>query len=104
VKFLLYISKEEQLERFKARIEDKSKSWKFSQDDLKERERWDDYLDAYDVMLHKCSPKHAPWYVIPANSKWFRNLAVSQILVDTLEAMNLKYPEPLADLSEIRFE
>jgi PPK2 family polyphosphate:nucleotide phosphotransferase len=104
VKCLLNISKEEQLKRFKARMQDKSKNWKFSETDLKERERWNDYIDAYDDMLQKCSPAHAPWYVIPANRKWFRNLAVSQILVDTLEAMDLQYPTPVADLSKIEFE
>lgn len=104
VKCLLYISKEEQLKRFKARIQDKSKNWKFSETDLKERERWNDYINAYDDILQKCSPAHAPWYVIPANRKWFRNLAVSQILVDTLEGMELQYPTPVADLSKIEFE
>jgi hypothetical protein len=84
VKFLLYISKEEQAKRFRERIEDKQKNWKFSPDDLKERQYWNDYVDAFEDMLHKCSKKHAPWYVIPANEKWFRNLAVSQILCDTL--------------------
>jgi PPK2 family polyphosphate:nucleotide phosphotransferase len=104
LKFLLYISKEEQLERFKERIDDKSKNWKFNEADLKEREHWDDYMEAYNDMLSKCSTSYAPWYVIPANRKWFRNLAVSQILVDTLEAMDLHYPAPEADLSKIRFE
>jgi PPK2 family polyphosphate:nucleotide phosphotransferase len=104
VKFLLYIDKDEQLKRFKERVEDKSKNWKFSEGDLKERERWDDYIDAFNEALRRCSPNYAPWYVIPANRKWFRNLAVSQILVDTMEDMNLKYPAPVADLSRIRFE
>jgi PPK2 family polyphosphate:nucleotide phosphotransferase len=104
VKFLLYISKEEQAERFRLRLEDKTKNWKFSPADLKEREYWDDYIQAYEDMLEKCSTEWAPWYVIPSNKKWFRNLAVSQVIVETLESMKLKYPKPAADLSKIQFE
>ncbi|HEY2013772.1 MAG TPA: polyphosphate kinase 2 family protein [Bryobacteraceae bacterium] len=104
VKFLLYISKKEQAARFRMRLEDKTKNWKFSPDDLKEREYWDQYMEAYDDMLRKCSTDKSPWFVIPSNRKWFRNLAVSQILVDTLESMDLKYPKPTADLSGIKFE
>ena len=104
VKFLLYISKGEQAKRFRERIEDKEKNWKFSPADIKEREYWDHYIEAYEDMLRKCSKKHAPWFVIPANSKWFRNLAVSQILCDTLEEMDLKFPKSTTDLSKIKFE
>src|ERR1017187_9118254 len=104
VKFLLYISKEEQAKRFRERLEDKTKNWKFSPSDLKEREYWDQYIDAYNDVLCKCSTDKAPWYVIPANRKWFRNLAISQIVLDTLEDMDLKYPKPAEDLSGIEFE
>lgn len=104
VKFFLYISKEEQAQRFRKRLEDKRKNWKFSPDDLKEREYWDSYIEAYEDVLRKCNHDYAPWYVIPANHKWFRNLAVAQILVETLEGMKLQYPKPSADLSQIRFE
>ena len=104
VKFLLYIDKDEQARRFRDRLEDKTKNWKFSPADLKEREYWDQYMEAYQDMLHKCSTEEAPWYVIPANKKWFRNLAVSQILCEELDAMKLKYPKPVADLSAIKFE
>ncbi|MBV8731930.1 MAG: polyphosphate kinase 2 family protein [Acidobacteriia bacterium] len=104
VKFLLYISKEEQADRFRERLEDKRKNWKFSAADVKEREYWDSYIEAYDEMLDKCSADYAPWYVIPANKKWFRNLAVSQVLIETLDEMKLQYPKPAADLSKIRFE
>jgi len=104
IKFLLYISKEEQAKRFRDRLDDKTKNWKFSVDDVKEREYWDQYIDAYNEMLRRCSTDTAPWYVIPSNRKWFRNLAVSQIMVDTLESMDLKYPKPTADLSAIEFE
>ena len=104
VKFLLYISKEEQAKRFRQRIEDRHKNWKFSAADLKEREYWDQYIDAFEDVLRKCSTKWAPWYVIPANHKWFRNLAVSEILVHVLEGMDLKYPKPPSDLAGIKFE
>jgi PPK2 family polyphosphate:nucleotide phosphotransferase len=104
VKLLLSIDRDEQLERFRERIHNPAKNWKFSEADLRERARWDDYMDAYDDVLRKCSPAFAPWYVIPANYKWFRNLAVSQILLDTMEAMDLHYPAPVADLSKIEFE
>ena len=104
VKFLLYIDKQEQARRFRQRLQDKTKNWKFSTADLKEREYWDQYIDAYQDMLRRCSTEQAPWYVIPANRKWFRNLAVSQILREELEGMNLKYPKPAADLSSIKFE
>lgn len=104
VKLMLYISKDEQLKRFRARVEDPSKNWKFSETDLKEREFWDAYIEAYDDVLKKCSPSHAPWHVIPANHKWFRDLAVSEIVLDTLEGMNLQVPKPTADLSKISFE
>ena len=104
VKFLLYIDRDEQARRFRERLDDKSKNWKFSPADLKEREYWDQYVAAYEDMLRRCSKPHAPWYVVPADKKWFRNLAVSEILVHTLEGMNLKYPKPTADLKGIKFE
>ncbi len=104
IKFLLYISKDEQARRFRERLDDKSKNWKFSMADVKEREYWDQYIEAYEEMLRKCSTKDAPWYVIPANKKWFRNLAVSEIMLHTLESMDLKFPKPAADLKGITFE
>jgi PPK2 family polyphosphate:nucleotide phosphotransferase len=104
VKFLLYISKDEQATRFQKRLDDKKKHWKFSPSDLKEREFWDAYIEAYDEVLEKCNTEYAPWYVIPANSKWFRNLAVAQILVETMEEMKLRFPKAAADLSGISFE
>lgn len=102
VKFFLHISKQEQLARFKARLEDPAKQWKISENDYRERELWDDYMHAYERLIRACSTRHAPWYVIPANHKWFRNLAVSQILVEQLESLNMKLPRPTADLSLIR--
>jgi PPK2 family polyphosphate:nucleotide phosphotransferase len=104
VKFLLFISKDEQAKRFQQRIDKRDKNWKFSPADAKERECWDQYMEAYEDMLEKCGKKHAPWYVIPANHKWFRNLAVAQILCDTLEDMKLKFPKPVEDLAGIKFE
>jgi PPK2 family polyphosphate:nucleotide phosphotransferase len=104
LKFYLHISKEEQLERFKARLDDPSKHWKISEADYKEREYWDDYVDAYEEALSRCSTKHAPWFIIPANHKWFRNLAIARIVVEQMESLNMKYPEPTVDISHIRKE
>jgi PPK2 family polyphosphate:nucleotide phosphotransferase len=104
VKFLLYISKAEQAKRFQKRLDDRKKNWKFSPDDLKEREYWDAYIEAYDEVLEKCNTGYAPWYIIPANHKWFRNLAVAQILVETMQEMKLHFPKAATDLSGISFE
>jgi PPK2 family polyphosphate:nucleotide phosphotransferase len=102
LKFFLYISKDEQLARFKDRLDDPGRQWKISDSDYKERDFWEDYIDAFEDALTRCSKKHAPWYVIPANHKWFRNLAVSQIIADTMDDMKLKLPKPSVDLAEIR--
>src|SRR5712671_6727360 len=92
LKFFLHISKQEQKERLEARLEDSSRNWKISPADLKERERWGDYVRAYEAALSRCSTSAIPWFVIPSNKKWFRNLAVSQIIVETLERMNPQFP------------
>ena len=102
LKFFLYISKEEQLERFKARLDDPDRHWKISDSDYQERDKWDDYIKAFEAALSKCSTRCAPWYVIPSNHKWFRNLAVSQIIADALEDMRLEPPKPTVDIEEIR--
>lgn len=102
LKFFLHISKEEQLERFKARLEDPAKRWKISERDYTERTRWDDYMRAFEKALSKCSTDHAPWFIIPANKKWFRNLAVARIVVEYLDSLELKYPPPSVDLAKIR--
>jgi PPK2 family polyphosphate:nucleotide phosphotransferase len=102
IKLFLYISPEEQLERFKQRLDDPQRQWKISDSDYKERAFWNDYIKAYEDMLEKCSTKHAPWYVIPSNHKWFRNLAVSRIIADTLADLDMKMPEPTEDLDVIR--
>lgn len=93
LKFFLLISKREQAKRFEARLADKTKTWKFSADDTKERKYWGDYMGAYEDALAKCSTKVAPWYVVPANHKWFRNLAVASILREEMSAMKLAYPK-----------
>ena len=102
LKFFLYISKDEQLARFKERLDDPGRQWKISDSDYSERDYWDDYIEAFDDALGNCSKEHAPWYVIPANHKWFRNLAVSRIIADAMEDMNLKLPKPSVDLDKIR--
>lgn len=104
LKFFLYITPEEQLERFRQRLDDPARQWKISKSDYKERAFWDSYIQAYEDMLHKCSTKHAPWYVIPSNHKWFRNLAVSNVIEKELEDLKLKLPEPTVDLEKIRAE
>jgi len=102
LKFYLHIDKEEQLSRFKQRLDDPKRHWKISESDYAEREHWNDYQKAYEEAISKCSTNHAPWYIIPSNHKWFRNLAVSQILVDTLESLNMKFPAPTANIEDIR--
>ncbi|MGH6822493.1 MAG: polyphosphate kinase 2 family protein [Methylocella sp.] len=102
VKFFLHISKEEQLARFAQRLEDPARNWKISESDYSERARWDDYMEAFEDALSATSTHEAPWYVIPADRKWFRNLAVSRIVADTMEELGMAYPEPSVDLAEIR--
>ncbi len=101
VKLFLHISYEEQRERLMARLEDPEKHWKFNVADIDERKRWPDYEDAYERMLNKCSTPYAPWHIIPANRKWYRNWLVSSILVETLEKLKLDYPEPLPELKSL---
>lgn len=93
LKFLLHISKDEQKERLIARQQDKNKHWKFNPSDLDARKDWDKYMDAYDELINECNTEQAPWYVIPADRKWFRNIAVSEIIVRALEEMNPRFPK-----------
>lgn len=102
LKFYLHISPQEQLERFKARLDDPSRQWKISEADYSERECWPKYVEAYEEALERTSTKRAPWYVIPSNHKWFRNIAVSQIIADTMDDMKLTLPRPRVDLAAIR--
>jgi len=92
VKFFLHVSKEEQRRRFLARLDEPQKNWKFSLSDAKEREHWDDYMAAYEDMLEQTSTEHAPWYVIPADHKWFMRMAAADIIVSTLEKLKPEYP------------
>jgi PPK2 family polyphosphate:nucleotide phosphotransferase len=101
VKFLLHIDKDEQRARLEGRLDDPKKRWKFHPDDLEERALWDQYLRAFEDCLKRTSTQWAPWYLIPANRKWFRNLAVAQILGDVLADLRPRYPKPVADLSSV---
>ena len=101
VKLFLHISKEEQRERLQSRLDEPHKRWKFSTGDLAERERWDDYQEAFRVMLERTSTAHAPWYVIPADRKWFRNRLISEIMVATLDDLDMRWPDPEDDLDDI---
>ncbi len=99
-KFFLHVSKEEQRRRFLDRVDDPAKNWKFSMADARERERWGDYMTAYEEMLAATSTKHAPWYVIPADHKWFTHLAVARIIIEALEDLGLAFPQP--DAAQVR--
>jgi PPK2 family polyphosphate:nucleotide phosphotransferase len=103
LKFFLHISKDEQKKRFLQRLDDPKKQWKISEADFNERKYWDEYQKAYEDALERCSPSHAPWFVIPANKKWFRNLAVSHIIVETLERMKIKLPPPSPDIKKLKW-
>lgn len=92
-KFFLNVSKKEQKRRFLSRLDDKNKNWKFSSSDIKERGFWNDYQDAYEEMIQNTSTEYAPWYVVPANNKWFTRLTVGAIVVDTLMELDPKYPK-----------
>lgn len=102
LKFFLHISQDEQLERFRQRLDDPARRWKISDSDYSERELWPEYMEAYEEAIAQTSTKRAPWYAIPSNHKWFRNLAISQIVADAMDDMGLKLPPPRVDLAAIR--
>jgi len=102
LKFYLNIDADEQLERFKTRIDDPARHWKISEGDYAERPFWNAYTEAFEDALSKCSTEYAPWFIIPSNHKWFRNLAISKIVAETLESLNMKFPEPTEDIDEIK--
>jgi PPK2 family polyphosphate:nucleotide phosphotransferase len=102
LKFYLHISKSEQLARFKQRLDDPARHWKISDADYTERELWPDYMKAYEDALSLTSTKHAPWFIIPSNQKWYRNLAISQIVAETIDGMGLKLPPARANIDAIR--
>ena len=102
-KFFLHLSKKEQKKRFLARLDQPEKNWKFSANDIHERKYWDDYQDAYEDMIRNTSTKYAPWYVVPADNKWFTRLVISTVIVDALESLDLAYPKvDEAKLKELR--
>jgi PPK2 family polyphosphate:nucleotide phosphotransferase len=103
LKFFLHISKEEQRKRFQERIDDPDKRWKISESDFHERKYWDEYTQAYEEALTRCSTDHAPWFVIPSNKKWFRNLAVSRIIVEALDDLHMKFPPPTVDVKKLKW-
>ncbi len=104
VKIYLNISKDEQAGRLQARLDDPERNWKFNAGDLDHRKLWDEYMAAYEDAIARTATATAPWYVVPANAKWHRNIVVTQILVDTLKALDMKFPEPEAGLDTIVIE
>jgi PPK2 family polyphosphate:nucleotide phosphotransferase len=104
LKFFLHIDQDEQKQRLQARLDDPDKHWKFNVEDLKERKRWDEYIRAYEDVLNKTSTEEAPWYIVPANRKWYRNFVIATVLVDTLKGLKMEYPEQQEDLSGIVIE
>lgn len=104
LKFFLHISKGEQAERLQARLDTPEKRWKFSVGDLGERARWDEYQTAYQAMLERTSTPWAPWYVVPADRKWYRNLVVSSVVTSTLRGLGMSYPEPEEGLDGLVIE
>lgn len=104
LKFFLHIDLDEQKERLQARLDKPHKHWKFDPGDLKERKLWPEYVKAYEDVLSKTSTDWAPWYIVPANRKWYRNLVVGSVIVETLKGLNMHYPEPSFDPADIRIE
>jgi len=102
LKFFLHISKLEQLARFKKRLDDPARRWKISESDYGEREYWNDYIAAFEDVLSRTSTGRAPWFIIPSNHKWFRDLSISQIITRTMEEMDMQMPKPTVNLAEIR--
>ena len=102
LKFYLHIDRDEQLERFKKRMNNPKKNWKISDADYTERPFWDAYTEAFEDALSKCSTDIAPWFVVPANRKWARNLVIAEIVADTMKGLNMRFPEPAVDIEEIR--
>jgi PPK2 family polyphosphate:nucleotide phosphotransferase len=102
LKFFLHISKQEQAERLRARLVDPRKNWKFSRTDLEMRKRWNDFQKAYEDAINRCSATDAPWHLVPANRKWYRDYVVAQTVVEAMEKLKLKWPRPREDLSKVR--
>ena len=104
VKIFLHISKNEQKRRLEARLENQQKHWKVNPDDLVDRARWNDFMEAYEDAMSATSTNYAPWYVIPADRKWYRNLCVARIMLDTLQKLDMKYPDITWDPKMLRIE
>jgi PPK2 family polyphosphate:nucleotide phosphotransferase len=104
LKFYPHISKKEQKARLEARLRDPTKRWKFNPDDLAERKHWSDYLSAYEIALQRCSTQWAPWFIVPADHKWYRNAVVARIVRATLEALDLTYPSEMPGLDKVRID
>jgi PPK2 family polyphosphate:nucleotide phosphotransferase len=104
VKFFLHISKDEQKDRFEDRLNRKDKQWKFNPGDLVTRDHWDDYMRAFEDAIEECNTPWAPWYIVPANRKWYRNLVVSTVLVGTLENLDLRYPKPIENIDRFKIK
>lgn len=104
LKFFLHISHAEQTRRLAARLDDPNKQWKISESDFAERKLWPDYQRAYEDVLNRTSCKHAPWFVIPSDHKWYRNAAISKIIVDALENLHMKYPKPTVDIKKLKLD
>ncbi len=102
LKFYLHISKDEQKQRLQDRLDRPEKWWKFAVEDLPTREHWDDYMEAFEAALTRCNTDYAPWYVVPANHKWYRDIVITRAIVETLEDMKVAYPKPAQDLSGIK--
>jgi PPK2 family polyphosphate:nucleotide phosphotransferase len=101
LKFFLHIDRAEQKKRLQARLDEPHKRWKFNQGDLKERDLWADYAKGYEAVLSKTSTNDALWYIVPANSKWYRDLVIATVLVETLRSLKMRYPAPAAGLADI---
>jgi PPK2 family polyphosphate:nucleotide phosphotransferase len=104
LKFFLHISKDEQKKRLEERLNDPTRYWKFSLKDVEERRYWPAYRKAYEAALSRCSTEWAPWHIVPANHKWYRNVIVAQIIVDALKGLDLKYPPPSVDLTKVKID
>jgi PPK2 family polyphosphate:nucleotide phosphotransferase len=104
LKFYLNISEKEQKERLQARLDDPTKHWKFNVGDLGERKLWGEYIQAYEDVLGKTSTSWAPWYIVPSDRKWYRNLVIASVIVDTLKELKMEYPQPKEDLSQVVIE
>ena len=104
LKFFLHIGKDEQKRRFEDRLNDPARHWKISPADFAERPHWDTYTEAFEDALGRCSTPWAPWYIVPADNKWFRDLAVASVIVEKLQSMKMEFPAPSFDVSQITVE